>query len=313
MNIDPFASKKTILIVDDEPANVMILSSMLKSDYTTLAVTHGEKALRLATADSPPDLILLDVVMPGMDGYEVCRRLKADPQASKIPVIFITGKDGEQDEVKGFEAGAVDYVTKPFSAPIIKARVHTHIELKKLRDYLEWQSHIDGLTGIPNRRCFDEYLAAKWDPAGRETGVLSLIIMDIDYFKNFNDHYGHQAGDECLKTVARTLQSALKNKNDLLARYGGEEFACILPGTEVADAARIAEELRRSILELRIPHAYSSAASCVTISLGAATASSTAESSPLFVLKAADEGLYKAKEAGRNRICGTDLRSRPKS
>lgn len=294
--------EQTLLIVDDEPGNIKILLELLRSEYKIRVSNNGEKALKIALSEEPPDLILLDVMMPELDGYEVCRRLKNDPRTKKIPVIFITGKIGEQDEIQGFKAGAVDYITKPFSSVVVKARVKTHIELKQYRDYLENRSLHDGLTGIANRRCFDEHLENAWNFACRETSPLSLILIDIDHFKLFNDNYGHQAGDVCLTQIAQKLSAFLKRKIDLIARYGGEEFGCILPKTMLDNANMIAERFRADILSLQIPHAYSSTGNYVTISQGVATIIPTKDSSPSRLINAADEALYRSKESGRNKV-----------
>ena len=294
--------RQTLLIADDEPGNIKILLELLRSEYKIRVANHGQKVLKIALSEEPPDLILLDVMMPELDGYEVCRRLKSDPRTQKIPVIFITGKIAEQDEIQGFEAGAVDYITKPFSSVVVKARVKTHIELKQARDYLENRSLQDGLTGIANRRRFNEHLENAWDFTCREALPLSLIIIDIDHFKLFNDNYGHQAGDVCLTQIAQKLSAPLRRKSDLIARYGGEEFGCILPLTTLDNAIMIAESFRADILSLHIPHAYSSTGSCVTISLGVATIIPSKDSSPGSLINAADEALYRSKETGRNKV-----------
>lgn len=303
--------RQTVLIVDDEPGNIRILVELLRSDYRTLVATNGDKALQIARAENPPDLILLDVVMPELDGYEICKILKADDRTKKIPIIFITSKDSEEDERKGFEVGAVDYVMKPFRSAIVKARVNTHAELKKYRDFLESLSLMDGLTGIPNRRRFDEYLDTIWEFAVRESSPISLILIDIDYFKQFNDHYGHQAGDECLIQIAQKIRSTSKRKIDLVARYGGEEFACILPKTKLADAIMIAEKFRESVLSLQIPHAYSLVESFTTISLGVATILPIPRGTktPFELVKAADEALYMSKEGGKNKVSSLEISS----
>ncbi len=299
-----------LLIVDDEPGNIEVLIALLHSDFKVQVANNGEKALNIIMSENPPDVVLLDVHMPGIDGYEVCRRMQADLNARKIPVIFITVNISEQDEIKGFEVGAVDYVTKPFNPVIVKARVQTHAELKKYRDYLENQSLRDGLTNIPNRRRFDEYLASAWDWASRISSSISLIMLDIDYFKKYNDLYGHQEGDLCLIAVARTLESTLRRKIDLIARYGGEEFACILPFTDMDGAIKIAEQFHENIHSLQIPHAESLVGPFVTISAGVACVTASKDLSPDSITRAADKALYNAKELGRDRvICHSDIAS----
>lgn len=247
------------------------------------------------------DLILLDIMMPGMSGYELCRRLKADPATRNVPVIFITAKSEESDETHGLELGAVDYITKPFSMPIVQARVRTHLELKRHRDLLENLSSLDGLTGIPNRRRFDEVARREWKQSLRDRAPISLILIDIDAFKGFNDHYGHLAGDDCLKQVAAALSDAVRRPSDFLARYGGEEFVSLLPRTDEAGAVLVAESMRRAVTDLAIPHARSPAGSRLTISLGVAACVPNLDQNLFGFINEADQALYRAKDAGRNR------------
>ncbi len=300
--MDELSKQQTILIVDDATGNINILSELLRADFKIRAATSGEKALAIAFSDNPPDLILLDVMMPGIDGYEVCKRLKASAQTKSIPVIFITGKVSEEDEIYGFNLGAIDYITKPFSPVIVKVRVNTHAELKRYRDYLEGISYLDGLTGISNRRKFNEHLDLIWGFAIRESAPVSMILMDIDHFKHFNDSYGHQDGDACLVQIAQALSEAIIRKTDFVARYGGEEFVCILPNTNIDDAVTMAEKLRLSIMALRIPHAFSPEGDSITISLGVAAIIPGIDSSCSALIKAADEALYRAKKNGRNNV-----------
>jgi PleD family two-component response regulator len=218
--------KQSVLIVDDMVSNIEILSGVLGSEYDVLFATSGKDALDIAH-DQTPDLILLDVVMPDMDGYEVCAKLKADEKTRDIPVIFVTAMDQEEDESKGLNAGVIDYITKPVRSSIVKARVRNHLELKRYRDLLKELSTVDGLTGIPNRRRFDEVLESEWRRARRNQTPLSLLLMDIDFFKAYNDHYGHVAGDDCLRQLAKGLAEIVRRPADLVARYGGEEFVLL--------------------------------------------------------------------------------------
>ena len=298
--------QQTVLIVDDAKTNITILAELLKQDYQVRAATNGEKALEIAFSDNPPDLILLDIVMPNMDGYEVCRRLKATEKTKGIPVIFITGKESEEDEIKGFEMGASDYITKPFNSTVVKARVNTQAELKRNRDYMERISYLDGLTGIANRRKFDEFLDQSWNFAMRQSLPIALIMIDIDLFKTYNDHYGHPKGDACVKQIAQALATSLVRKTDLVARYGGEEFVCVLPGVELESAVITAEKLRQSVLSLQIPHAHSSVSDFVTISLGAAAIIPPMNAPFSLLIHAADTALYKSKETGRNKVSIAD-------
>lgn len=300
--MDELSKQQTVLIVDDAKSNINILAELLRPDFKIRATTNGEKALEIAFSDNPPDLILLDVMMPEMDGYEVCKRLKVSAQTKGIPIIFITGKVHEEDEIYGLNLGAVDYITKPFSPIIIKARVNTQAELIRYRKLLEEISYLDGLTGISNRRKFDEYLDSTWNFAERESLPISMILMDIDHFKQFNDNYGHLKGDDCLIQISRALSKAVVRKTDCIARYGGEEFACILPNTNMDSAVIIADNLRRSIMALQIPHAYSSAGDRVTISFGVATIIPDRNSSCSVLIQAADDALYRSKAGGKNMV-----------
>ncbi|MFH2130920.1 MAG: PleD family two-component system response regulator [bacterium] len=294
-----------ILIVDDTPANIRILVEALKDEYTLRVATNGQDAIE-AVHKETPDLILLDINMPGMNGYEVCRHLKSDLKTASIPIIFITVLTEVEDETRGLEIGAADYITKPFSIPIVRARVRTHIKLKHQYDILTNLASIDGLTGIPNRRQFNASLDQGWKNMMRESEPVSLIMMDIDYFKLFNDHYGHQAGDECLCQVAKTLQDSLLRPLDLVARYGGEEFGAVLPGTDLPGAMQVAERMRKNIETLNIEHAASGVAGCVTISVGVASTIPKKGAFASQLIEIADKALYQAKSQGRNRVHGSD-------
>lgn len=291
----------TILIVDDAPENIKVLGGALTQDYKILVARDGETALKLAR-NEPVDMVLLDIVMPDIDGYEVCRRLKADEMTRELPIIFITTLDATEDETTGLELGAVDYITKPFRLPIVKARVKTHMELKAKNDLLLRLANVDGLTGVPNRRCFDVTLEKEWRRAQRTRSPLSLVLMDIDCFKNYNDGYGHVAGDFCLRTVAQAVADSAARAGDLVARYGGEEFAMVLPATDIEGAREVARKVLEAIRALGLEHAHSTAADIVTVSIGVATMSPTQGVEPGTLIEAADQSLYEAKEGGRNRV-----------
>lgn len=293
-------AKSKILIVDDEPLNVALLTGILKGLGEIVSAANGEDALALARAENP-DLIILDVVMPGIDGHEVCRRLKADEATQSIPVIFATANDKQEDEAFGLELGAADFIRKPIHPRITLSRVRNHLDAKRHRDLLEELAFIDGLTGIANRRRFDEDLADEWRRCARSGKPLSLILMDIDHFKAYNDNYGHGGGDECLRRVASALEAAVRRPADTVARYGGEEFAYILPETDGAGAQAVAEALLAAVRGLAAKHEFSSAASIVTISAGVASVIPGDASSPQMLIEAADGFLYRAKEGGRNR------------
>ncbi len=294
----------TLLIIDDTPDNIRILMETLKDDYKLLAATSGERGLEVLSSGQPlPDLILLDILMPGIDGYEVCKQLKENDATRHIPVIFVTAISEVMDETKGFRLGAVDYITKPFHPPIIKARVQAHINLKVKTDMLEKLAALDGLTNIPNRRKFDEVIENEWKRSLRYHFPLSVIMIDVDMFKQFNDHYGHAAGDRCLQNIAMALKDCLKRPYDLIARYGGEEFVVILPDVDADGASLMGNSMKQAVEELQIPHKVSSVTDHVTVSLGAATIHpQDRNASPLEVVAAADKLLYQAKDAGRNRL-----------
>jgi diguanylate cyclase (GGDEF)-like protein len=305
--VDSREPTQRILIVDDEPRNIAVLAEILKSEYKTVAAKSGPQALSRAQSDMPPDLILLDIMMPEMDGYEVCKRLKADDRTKNIPVIFVTAMSEIDDEMKGFELGAVDYITKPVQPALVRARAKTHLGLKRKTDLLERLVSIDGLTEIPNRRRFDEIVDLEWRRAQRDGQPITLMLMDIDYFKRFNDNYGHALGDECLRAVAGTLQTTLKRPADFVARYGGEEFAAVLPELNGKDAAVVAERLRDAVQGLYIRHDNSHVSAYVTLSIGVATTIPSTSSSHQELIESADTMLYHAKNSGRNQIAIVEL------
>lgn len=296
--------QQTILIVDDMAANIEVLAEALQDDYNIFFAISGEDGIEIAI-EQKPDLILMDIMMPGMNGYDVCKVLKNSSHTKNIPVVFITAMGEDDDETLGLEVGAIDYIRKPISIPIVKARVKNHMELKRSRDLLEKLSTLDGLTGIPNRRRFDEFLENEWKRSKRYQLSLSLLMIDIDYFKQYNDTYGHLKGDECLKTVAKVLTGTIKRAVDLVSRFGGEEFACILADTRYHDALNVASKIQKRIKDLCIAHSNSEADAYLTISIGVATMRpAERDENPLVLIQAADRLLYAAKSEGRNRIKG---------
>ncbi len=296
--------KQRILVVDDSSENIDILVSLFKDDYLVAAARDGAKALKMAEKN-PPDLILLDIIMPGMDGYEVCRRLKENEATRNIPVMFITALNEAMDEVQAFGAGAVDFISKPFQPIVVKARVNTQLNLKRKSDMLEALAAIDGLTNIYNRRKFDETIDHEWRRAARHRSSLSLMMLDIDHFKLFNDHYGHARGDECLRRIAEALKNTLQRAGDFIGRYGGEEFAVILTDQDPDAALLLAEGLRGAVAALGIPHERSETEPRVTVSIGVATIRepSPATSMGEFI-DAADGMLFTSKRNGRNQVNG---------
>ncbi len=304
--LEPTDAPPRLLLVDDQPVNIQVLYQAFAADHQVYMAASGAQALALC-AKQQPDLVLLDVEMPDMDGYEVCRRLKADPATRDIPVIFVTAHSDEAAEALGLDVGAVDFISKPINPKIVRARVKTHLTLKSQSDLLRQWVYIDGLTGARNRRYFDGRLAEEWGRAQRNKTPLSVVLLDVDYFKRYNDHYGHQAGDECLRTIATTLKVNLTRPGDMVARYGGEEFVCLLPHTDLDGALHIAGLLCSKVFDQQLPHADSSAAPVVTVSLGACSLPAGGRATALELVKGADTQLYLAKANGRNQACGSHL------
>lgn len=301
-------NRPKLLIVDDQPTNIRVLHELFREECDVFMATSGAQAIATCQAQLP-DLILLDVVMDGMDGYEVCRRLKADPVTQGIPIIFITAQQQESDEVLGLELGAVDFISKPINPIIVRARVRTHLTLKLQNDLLRTMALMDGLTGVANRRKFDENILANWRLCFREQRPLSLILVDVDFFKRYNDRYGHQSGDGCLRSVAQALSEIVRRPYDLVARYGGEEFACVLPSTDLSGAVEIAEKMQERVRALGIEHSASDVDRVVTISLGVATLTPTNDLEFQVLIEDADKQLYEAKKAGRARVCSSAMSS----
>jgi diguanylate cyclase (GGDEF)-like protein len=296
----------TVLVVDDTANTLELIQTILRNEHRVLIAGDAEAAMKLALQEEP-DLILLDIRMPGVDGYQLCTRLKADPVTREIPVIFVTAMDEEREEAKGLELGAIDYITKPLSAPILKARVRNHIDLKRQRDQLRRLSAVDGLTGLANRRAFGEALEKEWRGAVRRNGSISLLMTDLDDFKQFNDAYGHLAGDEALRRVSKALAGAALRPADMVARYGGEEFVILLPDTGANEAALVADRLLLAVRRLAIPHEHSRGWQFVSLSVGLASARPARSVSANELLDLADRMLYKAKNSGRNRVVTANL------
>ncbi len=330
-----------ILIVDDEPAVIQLLRKTLHGMGELRYATGGEDALTLVAA-APPDLILLDANMPGLDGFATCVALQRD--YPEIPVVFVTAGSDFANEIRALEAGASDFITKPINPPVVRARVAMHLKFKAQTDLLRDLGHRDPLTGVANRRALDERLALEWRRATRRQFPLSLLMIDIDHFKAYNDYYGHIAGDLCLERVGQALAETVSRAEDLVARYGGEEFAVLLAGNGPAEALALAEKVQLAVRALAVPHARSSAGDWVSLSIGVASIQpafdaiasvnlppdqsdqpgrsaapeqrepsaspndAAAEYLSGFQLSQelfarADQALYAAKAGGRNRVC----------
>ena len=300
------ATRARLLVVDDQPINIQVMNQIFAEQYQVFMATSGQQALDFCHR-TPPDLVLLDIVMPGMDGYEVCTALKAAPDTCDIPVIFVTAHTDATQETRGLEVGAVDFISKPVNPAVVRARVKTQLILKCQSDLMRRLVFLDGLTGVFNRRYFDQQLATEMARALRAQKPLALIMLDVDFFKRFNDHYGHQAGDDCLRQVAQTLKASLRRPADLVARYGGEEFACVLPETEFEQAMTMARELEADVRQKAIAHSHSDVAPVITVSLGVAGFTASASGDATALLALADAQLYLAKASGRGCVRGQQL------
>jgi diguanylate cyclase (GGDEF)-like protein len=291
----------TVLVVDDEKQNRDLLTELLKHDCRVILAKNGTQAIERAN-ELQPDLILLDVMMPDMNGHQVIQTLKHDDATRQIPVIFVSALDSPEDEEHGLDLGAVDYITKPFHPSIVRKRVRNHLQSVHHRHLLENLAKIDSLTEIANRRRYNEALENEWRRCARTGSPLSLAIIDVDHFKAYNDRLGHAAGDIILRSIAMTLSGFMRRPGDLVARYGGEEFVLLLPLLDAKAASHIGNEIRTAVEAMHLPHPDSPASPFVTISLGGMTVIPTdGQVDPQF-FQEADAALYKAKAAGRNRM-----------
>jgi diguanylate cyclase (GGDEF)-like protein len=303
----------TILIVDDDPTLVQMMGQMLTNVATIRFATSGEAAIKQVQREKP-DLILMDAEMPGMSGFDACLAIKAQAELEDVPVLFVTSHHELDFEIRGFAVGGADFIHKPVSAPVLCARVSTHLRLKRATDELRRLALTDALTDLPNRRSFDAALASEWARASREGQPLSTLMVDVDRFKQFNDHYGHPAGDLCLRAVSAALETVMRRPGDLIARYGGEEFAAILPNSTVEGACLVGERLVAAVQALAIPHEHGVVDGVVSVSVGIASgfdgspavSAQTSADSASALMQRADQALYMAKMQGRARIWNAD-------
>ncbi len=288
------SDKAVVLIVDDVRINLQTLAHILKDQYTVKVASGGAQALELAVQEPIPDLVLLDVGMPDISGYDVCRILREDSTTVNIPIIFVTGKDSIEEEEYGLSIGAVDYITKPIHPSIVKARVKTHITLKQQRDLLKSMAVRDQLTGLYNRHYLVDMMTRMVSEAKRHQQPLCVVMVDIDHFKEVNDSFGHLEGDKVLQKIAKILQDGAR-KEDIVARFGGEEMVLVLNNCPLEEAAIKAEKLRKEI-ELSEPEGIT-----IRASFGVAQMSALNDTCEKLV-KSADDALYEAKAKGRNRV-----------
>ncbi|NML17231.1 diguanylate cyclase domain-containing protein [Azohydromonas caseinilytica] len=316
----PVPALPCLLVVDDDPGSILLLSRVLEAEARIVFATSGEAALQQFQAHQP-DLVLLDAHMPGLSGFDTCLRLKADPRSADVPVIFVTAFTDTETETHALDIGAVDFIHKPINPPVVRARVRTHLALKQKTDALRRLSVVDPLTGIANRRAFDDTLRKEWLRAMRHQHAISLLMIDIDHFKRYNDAHGHRAGDACLRQVAELIAGSTRRSGDLAARYGGEEFAVILPHAAAARAQAFAQRLCEAVRGRALPHGASPVGPCVTVSIGAATLRRPCETpagcrapcrdcprferclaAPEHLVELADRALFQAKHDGRARV-----------
>jgi len=293
--------KKSILIVDDDTATLIELTSILQPDYKIYTVKDGTTAL-LKASEILPDLILLDLVMPDMDGFEVLSKLSDNANTKEIPVLFITGSTDRDNEIKGLTAGAVDYIHKPLNEALVKVRVKHQIQLITQFRKIEHLSMSDQLTDLPNRRSFEIKISEEWDRASREQTPLSLLMLDIDHFKKYNDTHGHQQGDAALIAISTLLKDVLRRPGDFVARWGGEEFIMLLPNTTAGGAYDVAEKIRELTEDLSIP-APKGVITRMTVSIGVNTRLPGQSTSIDKFVSWTDMALYTAKNKGRNKVC----------
>ncbi|GAC16691.1 GGDEF domain-containing response regulator [Aliiglaciecola lipolytica] len=291
-------SESLILIVEDEPISAMVIADLLSDLYQTKIVHSGEEALEFCK-NNTPDMILLDMLMTGMSGLQTCQTIKTDPNLQHIPIIFITSVKNQDDQNKCWEAGAVDFVNKPVNGITLQNRVKAHLTLKLQSDLLRRMSFVDGLTGLYNRHLLDEILEKTILQSIRSKTPLSLLMIDIDWFKLYNDTYGHLKGDECLKEVGEAIRDVLLRPTDLAFRYGGEEFLCLLPDTEQIGAEHVSQQILEKIAALKIPNEPSSNG-LVNVSIGIHSSLITTLIQANEIIQKADSALYAAKQKGRN-------------
>ncbi len=301
MELESHCVSSRLLLVDDSPTNLRFLAHVLHHMGELFFATDGPSALQIAR-DKQPDLILLDVEMPGMSGYEVCQQIKQDPLLADVAVIFVTSHQSMEHEVRALEVGGVDFISKPLNPPIVRARVRTHMTLKQQSDKLRRLANRDGMTGVFNRRALDEILSVEFRRHMRIGAPLGLAMLDVDFFKHYNDSYGHLQGDDCLRHIARTIVASTRRPAESVCRYGGEEFMVVLPNCNAEQTLQYGHWLLDQIHRLALPH-QNSDSGIVTISVGLHSQIPNETTSIPELIQHCDEALYCAKHRGRDQVC----------
>ena len=290
-----------LLIIEDEPANQKLLERLLRDDYKLLACANAEEGWELLDQQSDIDLLLLDLKLPGMNGFELLERIRSETRFDLLPIIILTGLTDDRDEARGLQMGASDYIHKPFRPEAVKVRIANQLQLATQKRQLEELAVKDHLTGLYNRRGFDDIFRRELARANRSGVPLSLAMLDVDHFKRYNDYYGHPEGDKALQFVGRHLNAVARRAADLCARIGGEEFLLLWPETPAKGAQHQAEKLRRAIEQDALPHADSGVSESLTVSIGGVTLEAGDYDAEL-ALQRVDDALYEAKRDGRNRV-----------
>ena len=300
-------TKHRILIVEDEATNLQVIAECLQGDYRLSIAKSRKKAFELLES-KPFDILLLDIRLPDGNGFDICHEIKSGISSYRdISIIFMTALDNPEDEAKGLKLGASDYICKPFNTEVLRARVALQAQLINKSKLLDKLANLDGLTEIPNRRAFDNQLQKEWNRAKRKSRPIALSLIDIDYFKQYNDHYGHPMGDACLKKLAWSLTQSFKRAGDFAARYGGEEFVIIMAETTLADAKLVLNRALNNFVTLGISHKKSKVSDKVTFSAGLVSKIASDDMDLSVLIESADTLLYQAKENGRNQVCCSQL------
>lgn len=293
-------TKYSVLVIDDNITTVKLIADALVPEFEVLFATSAKQGLKLANENPNLDVIILDIMLPETNGFEVCKQLKSSQVTQSIPVLFATALDQTSDQEKGFELGAVDYITKPIEIPLLRARTKTHARLRRQIIELEHLAATDPLTSCANRRTFNDVFKQEWKRSARTQKSLAMLMIDVDDFKQYNDHYGHGKGDECLIAVSRIIKQSTSRPGDLGARYGGEEFAVLMPDTDLIGAQKVASNIIQKLASTQLPHEYSKVKNYVTVSIGVSCIQANSNTSRKVLLEQADKAMYQAKAKGKN-------------